>query len=85
VLTSVMLPVARTSGKVRSTSASPEEIDVVIELGSLSRALVEHSRRVLTGEQTDWAEISNRLGQAATTCRRQVIIESPAPRATQSG
>jgi hypothetical protein len=70
-----MMPVARASAKVPSTSASPDQIDVVIELEGLSRALAEHSRRVLMGEQADWAEITDRLSQATTACRRRVVIE----------
>lgn len=75
-LTAAMLPVARTSDKVRSTSADPEQVDTVIELEDLSRALSEHSRRVLMGEPADWAEITERLRAAAATCQRQVTVES---------
>jgi transcriptional regulator with XRE-family HTH domain len=74
-LTSVMLPVARTSNRVRSTSASTDQVDAVIELEALSRALSEHSRRVLMGAPADWAEITDRLSAAAVTCQRRVIVE----------
>jgi transcriptional regulator with XRE-family HTH domain len=74
-LTAAMLPVARGSNRVRSTSARTDEVDTVIELEALSRALAEHSRRVLMGERPDWATITERLHAAATTCRQQVVIE----------
>jgi transcriptional regulator with XRE-family HTH domain len=74
-LTSVMLPVARTSDRVRSTSASSDQVDAVIELEALSRTLAEHSRRVLMGESADWAGISDRLHAAATACQQHVVIE----------
>lgn len=69
------MPVARAATKVPSTSASPDQVDVVIELEALSRALAEHSRRVLMGEPADWAEITERLSEATTACRRRVVIE----------
>lgn len=74
-LTAAMMPVARTSTKIRSTSATSDQVDVVIELEALSRALAEHSRRVLMGEPADWAEITERLSQATTRCRHRVVIE----------
>lgn len=74
-LTSVMLPVARTSDRVRSTSASSDQIGTVIALEALTRTLAEHSRRVLMGESADWAQISDRLRAAATACQRHVVIE----------
>jgi transcriptional regulator with XRE-family HTH domain len=75
-LTAAMLPVARASDKVRSTSADPEQVDAVIELEDLSRALSEHSRRVLMGEPTDWAEITEQLSAATAACQRQVTVDS---------
>jgi transcriptional regulator with XRE-family HTH domain len=74
-LAAAMLPVARSSNRVRSTSACTDQVDTVIELEALSRALAEHSRRVLMGEPADWAAITERLSAAATTCRHRVVIE----------
>ena len=74
-LTAAMLPVARASNKIPSTSADSDQVDAVIELEALSRALSEHSRRVLMGEPADWAEITERLSAAATTCRSRVVVE----------
>jgi transcriptional regulator with XRE-family HTH domain len=78
-LTAAMLPVARASDKVRSTSADSDQVDAVVELEALSRALSEHSRRVLMGEPADWAEITEQLSAATTTCRRRVTVESCDP------
>jgi transcriptional regulator with XRE-family HTH domain len=75
-LTVAMLPVARASDKVRSTSADSDQVDAVVELEALSRALSEHSRRVLMGEPADWAEITERLSAATMTCQRRVTVES---------
>jgi transcriptional regulator with XRE-family HTH domain len=75
-LTSVMLPVARTSDRVRSTSASTDQLNTVIELEALSRTLAEHSRRVLMGEPADWTQITDRLRAATTACQRHIVIES---------
>lgn len=70
-LAAVTLPVARVS----STSAIADQNDLVIELGALSRALAEHTRRVLMGEPTDWVAITERLSAAVTACHRQVVIK----------
>jgi transcriptional regulator with XRE-family HTH domain len=74
-LAAVILPVARSSNRVRSTSACVDQVDTVIELEALSRALAEHSRRVLMGEPVDWAAITERLNAAALTCRHRVVVE----------
>jgi hypothetical protein len=46
----------------------------VIQLEALSRALTEHSRRVLMGEPADWTDITEQLIAAAATCGRQVVV-----------
>ena len=74
-LTAVVQPVAQARDRIPSTSASPDQVDTVIELEELSRALTEHNRRVLMGEPTDWADITERLSQAATTCQSRIIVE----------
>jgi transcriptional regulator with XRE-family HTH domain len=73
-LVAVMLPVARGTSKVRSSSASPDQVDAVIQLEALSRALTEHSRRVMMGEPADWADITEQLIAAAATCGRRVVV-----------
>lgn len=74
-LAAVMLPVARASNRVRSTSACIDQVDTVIELEALSRELAEHSRRVLMGEPADWAAITERLSAVAATCQHRVVVE----------
>lgn len=71
-LTAAMLPVARAVSKLPSTSP-PDQLDAVVQLEALSRALAEHSRRVLMGEPADWAGITEQLIAAAVTCGRRVV------------
>jgi hypothetical protein len=71
-LTAAMLPVARAASKLPSTSP-PDQLDAVIQLEALSRALAEHSRRVLMGEPADWAGITEQLIAAAVTCGHRVV------------
>lgn len=74
-LTAATLQVAQARARIPSVSADPDQVDAVIELEELSRVLTEHNRRVLMGEPTDWAEITERLSQAVTICRSRVIAE----------
>lgn len=74
-LTAAMLPVARATSKISSTSATPDQLDAVLQLEALSRALTEHSRRVLMGEPADWADITEQLIAAAATCGRRVVVQ----------
>lgn len=73
-LTAAMLPVARGTTKVRSSSASSDQVAAVIHLETLTRALTEHSRRVLMGEPTDWADITEQLLAAAAICGCRVVV-----------
>lgn len=74
-LTTAMVPVARASNRVRSTSASPEQVNTVIELQALSRTLTEHCRRVMMGEPVDWADITEQLDTAARASQCLVVVE----------
>ncbi len=58
-----------------STSATPEQVEIIGELDTVGRAVAEHSRRVLMGEATDWASIADQLTSAARLCRTQVVVE----------
>jgi transcriptional regulator with XRE-family HTH domain len=80
-LTAAMLPAARAASKAPSTS-TPDQLNAVLQLEALSRALTEHSRRVLMGEPADWADITEQLIAAATTCGRRVVIQPWAARDT---
>lgn len=75
MLAAAVVPVAQATNRVRSTSALPDQVDVVIDLEALSRALSQHSRRVLMGEPADWAEITERLRSATAACQRHITIE----------
>jgi len=68
-----LVRVAASRDRQSSTSATPEQVEIVGELEAVSRALAEHSRRVLMGEATDWARVAEQLAVAATRCRRQVV------------
>jgi len=63
--------VARSVQKTVSTAPAPGQVDLVIALGELSRAIVEHNRRFLAGEPVDWAVLADQLGHASKGCRRQ--------------
>jgi Helix-turn-helix domain len=70
-LAAVTPPPARAS----SSSDIADQNDIVIELGALSRALAEHTRRILMSEPVDWAAITERLNAAVTACQRRGVIE----------
>jgi hypothetical protein len=75
-LAAVMLPVAQRSEHVTSTSPAPDVVDVVVDLGELSRYLAEHTRRVMAGEPAHgWAEVADALAAAAEACRRLVMLD----------
>jgi transcriptional regulator with XRE-family HTH domain len=75
MLATAMVPVARASDRMRSTSATPEEIETVIGLRGLTRAVADHCRCVLMGEGVDWAEMGERLNAAGKACERHVVVE----------
>lgn len=74
-LVAAMAPVAASAERVVSTAATPEQVDLVVELGALSLALTEHGRRVMVGEPADWAELADQLCDAAKACRRLVVLD----------
>ncbi|MPZ79622.1 MAG: hypothetical protein GEV28_04155 [Actinophytocola sp.] len=59
--------------RVDSTAPTPEQVDLVVELGALARAIVEHYRRVMAREPEDWSALADALGGAVKACRRQVL------------
>jgi transcriptional regulator with XRE-family HTH domain len=81
-LTAAMLPVARAASRLPPTS-TPDQLDAVLQLEALCRALAEHSRRVLMGEPADWASITEQLITAATMCGRRVVVREPRVRTGQ--
>ena len=75
-LAAVMLPVAPRAKRVASTAPTSEVVDLVVDLGELSRYLVEHTRRVMSGEPAhDWAEVADALAAATKACRRLVVLD----------
>ncbi len=67
--------VAASSDRMVSTSAAPEQVDLVADLGKLTRAILDHNQRVLIGDDVDWARLAERLAAAADRCRRQLVIQ----------
>ncbi len=53
--------------------STPKQVAIVNELEAVSRAIAEHSRRVLMGEAVDWASLAEQLTGAARSCRSQVV------------
>ena len=55
------------------TEVASRHAEIIGELEEVTRAVTEHSRRVLRGEATDWASIASQLASAARLCRNQVV------------
>jgi hypothetical protein len=68
LLTAVVVPVAESRPRSRSTSITPEQVDMVL---AARRALAD----LLTGEGA-WDELAERLDELADECRRQVVLEA---------
>lgn len=67
--------VARSRTRQETTAATPEQVDLVIELGALARAIVDHNHRVMAREPVEWAELAEALSSAARSCRGQVVLD----------
>lgn len=67
--------VARSVTPVDSTAPPVEQVDLVAELDTLSRDIIEHNRRVMAGARTDWSHLADQLAKVARACRRQVVPE----------
>ena len=72
--TAAAAAVATVSHREASTSALPEQVDLVADLGELARAVLDHNQRVLMGDDADWASLAEQLADAAARCRHQVVI-----------
>jgi len=73
-LEQLMRAQARLAKRVEFRGATPEQVDLVVNLQAVSRAITEHCRQVLMGELGRWAELADLLQVAARACRRQVVI-----------
>jgi hypothetical protein len=67
--------IARAMPMVPSTAPAGEQVDLVVGLGELARAIVEHNRRFMAGEPVDWVRLADLLAAAQWECRRQVVLE----------
>lgn len=66
----LLLAVARSADRIDSTAPSINEIDAATTLDVLARAIVEHNRRLFSGEPVDWAALAALLGDTEQVCRR---------------
>jgi hypothetical protein len=72
----LMRAVARSRPRTNSTAPPPEQVELVADLVSLSREIVEHNRQVMAGEPTaDWAAVADQLDSAARACRSLAVVE----------
>ncbi|HET9141306.1 hypothetical protein [Actinophytocola sp.] len=69
LLTAAMRPVARSRSRRRSTSVTPEQVDMVL---ATRRVLAD----VMTGDGA-WDELAERLDELARECRRQIVLDPP--------
>jgi hypothetical protein len=65
----LLLGVACSVERIDSTAPSLNEVDAVAVLDALARRIIDHNRRLLTGEEVDWAALANLLGDAERTCQ----------------
>ncbi len=70
-----LVELAESRDRQSSSSATPEQVEIIGKLEAVGRALPEHSRCVLMGEVTDWASIAEQLASAARLCRTQIVAE----------
>lgn len=78
-LTTTLLPPVQDIRRIQSAPVTPNDIEIVIELETLSRALTESAWRMLIcDEHVDWLNIAGRLRAVTAMCERQVVIESRA-------
>jgi hypothetical protein len=68
MLTAVLVPVAESRPRRRSTSITPEQVDMVL---AARRALAD----LMTGDGA-WDELAERLDELAGECRRQIVLEA---------
>jgi hypothetical protein len=66
----LLLSASSTVERTDSTALSANEIGAVNTLDALARLIIEHNRRLLTGEHVDWETLTDLLGDAERACRR---------------
>lgn len=69
---------ARTVDRMPTTSATPEQVDVVYALRMLAEAIPSLLPKVMVGEVAsgDWSDLADVLYRAARLCRDQVVVDS---------
>ena len=66
----LLLGVACSVERTDSTAPSVDDVDAVTALDALARVIIDHNRRVLSGEPVDWAVLTDLIGNAERACRR---------------
>lgn len=65
----LLLGVACSAEWIDSTAPSLNDVDAVAVLDALARRIIDHNWRLLTGEDVDWAALTNLLGEAEQICQ----------------
>ena len=66
----LLLGAPSTVERTDRTALSTNEIGAVNILDALARLILEHNRRLLTGEHVAWEALTDLLGDAERACRR---------------
>lgn len=60
--------------KMQFDGATPEQVDIIVELCAVARTLQKHCHRVLLGDSGNWDRIAAMMDQAAAACRNEHVI-----------
>lgn len=66
----LLLGVACSVERTDSTAPSVNDVDAVAALDALARVIIDHNRRLLSGEPVDWAALMDLIGRTERVCRR---------------
>lgn len=72
------LMLARTTDRMPTTSATPEQVDLVYALRRLTESIPSLLPKVISGEvgAGDWSDLADVLYRAARLCRDQVVFDA---------
>jgi hypothetical protein len=67
-----------TTQQIRTTAATPEQVDLVIALRRLTEVIPPLLPQVITGDVLPggWSNLADILYRAARLCREQVVIDT---------
>jgi hypothetical protein len=55
------------------TAPPSDLVDLVAALDALAREIIEHNRRVMSGEPVDWSRLADQLSMLTQPCRKHVV------------